>query len=208
MQTKKNIRRTRAVSYKKGQRRIEAILKAAELVLVSRGYKKLTMRQIALQAGMTVGNLTYYYATKAALLKDMLESILASYLDEMERVATASGDDPTTRFVAVIEFLIEDLNTKRTTSLFPELWALANHDDYVAGLMEHMYVEERGVIAGLIREANPSLDEKQVQQFALYISCSIEGMTMFVGAGKRQQDSLQAMKNIARDSFWTLIKQQ
>ena len=176
-------------------------------VLIKQGYKKLTLRQIALQAGIKVGNLTYYYSTKEALLKDLLESVLSAYLEEMERVVEASSDLPEDRFVAIIEYLIEDLNTRRTTGFFPELWALANHDDYVSELMENMYAAERQALYELIHAINPALDQKKTNELALFVSCSIEGMTMFVGAGKKQQDALQAMKALACKSFLHLIEQ-
>ncbi len=205
MQEKKQVRRARTATYEKGQVRIEAILDAAAEVLISQGYKKLTLRQIALQAGITVGNLTYYYPTKEALLKDLLEKILSTYLDEIDRIVKASGDSPQGRFVAAIEFLIDDLNTRRTTRFFPELWALANHDEYVAELMEHMYAQERKAIQKLIRAINPGLDRQQTSDIALFVSSSIEGMTMFVGAGKNQETALQSMKNLALKSFLHLI---
>ena len=205
MQEKKRTRRARTATYEKGQERIEAILDAALEVLITEGYKKLTLRQIAMQAGMTVGNLTYYYASREALVKDLLDNILATYLDEIDRIVKASGESPRDRFVAIIEYLIEDLNTRRTTGFFPELWALANHDDYVAELMENMYAGERRALNALIRALNPALDKKQTSHLALFISCSIEGMTMFVGAGKKQEKSLQSMKEIACESFLHLI---
>ncbi len=205
MQEKKHLRRARVATYEKGQVRIEAILDAAEEVLISQGYKKLTLRQIALQAGITVGNLTYYYRTKEALLKDLLEKILSAYLDEIDRIVKASGDSPEDRFVAAVEFLIDDLNTRRTTGFFPELWALANHDEYAAELMEDMYVQERRAIYELIDAINPGLDKQQTSYLALFISCSIEGMTMFIGAGKKQEAALEPMKKLALRSFLHLI---
>lgn len=205
MQDKKLTRRARAATYEKGQVRIEAILDAALEVLIEQGYKKLTLREIARQAGITVGNLTYYYASKEALLKDLLDNILASYLAEIDRVARASGESPEDRFVAVISYLIEDLNTRRTTGFFPELWALANHDAYVAELMDSMYAEERRALKDLISAVNPALENEQSRHLALFISCSIEGMTMFVGAGKKQAKALQSMKRIACESFLQLI---
>lgn len=200
-------RRARVATYEKGQARIEAILDAAAEVLISQGYKKLTLRQIALQAGITVGNLTYYYRSKEALLKDLLEKILSTYLDEMDRIVKASGDSPEDHFVAVVEYLIEDLNTQRTTKFFPELWALANHDDYAAEMMENMYADERQALAELVHAINPKLDEQQINHLALFISSSIEGMTMFIGAGKTQEGALQFMKKMACKSFLQLIAQ-
>ncbi len=207
MRVKEQQRRARTATYEKGQARIEAILDAAAEVLISQGYKKLTLRQIALQAGITVGNLTYYYRSKEALLKDLLEKILSTYLDEMDRIVEASGDSPADRFVAVVEYLIEDLHTQRTTKFFPELWALANHDAYAAELMEKMYADERQALFDLIHAINPELDELQTNHLALFVSASIEGMTMFVGAGKKQEGALQSMKKMACKSFLQLIEQ-
>jgi len=207
MQEKKHARRARTATYEKGHVRVEAILDAAAEVLISQGYKKLTLRQIALQASMTVGNLTYYYRSKEALLKDLLEKILSTYLEEIDRIVKASGDSPEDRFVAAVEFLIDDLNTRRTTGFFPELWALANHDEYAAELMEHMYEQERRAISGLIQAINPGLDKQQTGSLALFVSCSIEGMTMFVGAGKKQEAAIQSMKKLASNSFLHLIAQ-
>lgn len=207
MQEKEYQRRARVATYEKGQARIEAILDAAAEVLISQGYKKLTLRQIALQAGITVGNLTYYYRSKEALLKDLLENILSSYLDEMDRIVEASGDSPQDCFAAIVEYLIEDLNTRRTTKFFPELWALANHDDHAAELMEKMYADERQALAELIHAINPKLDERQTSHLALFVSSSIEGMTMFVGAGKKQEGALESMKKMACESFLLLIAQ-
>jgi len=207
MTEKKQLRHARIATYEKGQARIEAILSAAMDVLINQGYKKLTLRQIALRAGITVGNLTYYYRTKEALLKDLLENVLSSYLAKMACIVAASNDLPEDRFVAIIEYLIEDLNTQRTTRFFPELWALANHDEYTEKLMESMYTEERRVLSELIQAINPDLDDEQTSNLALFVSCSIEGMTMFVGAGKKQEDALQSMKTYACTSFLHLIRQ-
>ena len=205
MQGKRQLRRARTAAYEKGHARIESILDAAAEVLISGGYKKLTLRQIALRAGITVGNLTYYYRTKEALLKDLLDKILINYLDEMDRIVAASGDAPEDRFVAIIEYLIEDLHTRRTTRLFPELWALANHNAHAAELMESMYAQERRALRELIRGVNPRLGKRKTASLALFISCSIEGMTIFVGEGKKHEGSLKSMKNIACESFLHLI---
>jgi len=205
MQRKRQLLRARTAAYEKGHARIESILDAAAEVLISGGYKKLTLRQIALRAGITVGNLTYYYRTKEALLKDLLDKIAFEYLDEMARVGGASGNSPADRFVAIIEFLIEDLHTPRTTRLFPELWALANHNAHAAEMMDSMYAQERRVLRELIKGVNPRLKQQEIASLALFISCSIEGMTMFIGAGKKHENSLGTMKQIACQSFLQLI---
>ena len=88
-----------------------------------------------------------------------------------------------------------------------ELWALANHDNYTAKLMENLYAGERQVLSDLIQAIRPNLDNQQISHLALFISCSIEGMTMFVGVGKKQEDTLNVMKDYACKSFLQLIRQ-
>ncbi len=204
-QEKKNSLRARNASYDKGQIRIENILNAAKEVFVQEGYNKFTLRQIALKAGITVGNLNYYYKTKDSLFRDLLDMILQAYLDEFDRVIKASGESPRERFISIINYLIQDLNNPQTTRFFPELWALANHNKYAAKLMEQMYVEERRVIYELISDVNPNLDEQRKKEITLYISCSIEGMTMFVGSEKTHESMLEAMKKTACESFMSLL---
>ncbi|MDP6744170.1 MAG: TetR/AcrR family transcriptional regulator [SAR324 cluster bacterium] len=204
----KNISLSRAKKsrFVKGQERIETILDAAREVFVESGYNKLTMRQVALVAGITVGNLNYYYQTKEALFRDMLDNILKSYLKEFDKIIEGTSAVPEERFTSIIEYLIQDLNTPATTKFFPELWALSNHNPYAAQLMNQMYTAERQVIFDLIDEVSPELKEESKRELALYISCSIEGMTMFVGAGKSHERSLTKMKKMASDTFLRIVK--
>jgi len=73
--------------------------------------------------------------------------------------------------------------------------------------METMYAEQRQALFALIHAINPNLDKQQTSHLALFVSSSIEGMTMFVGAGKKQEGALESMKKIASQSFLLLIAQ-
>lgn len=47
----------------------EAILKVTRRLMSKRGYEKVSLRDIAAELGISQGNLTYYYKTKAALIE-------------------------------------------------------------------------------------------------------------------------------------------
>ena len=55
------------------------------------GYGGFTMRRIAARAGITIGNLNYYYRTKEDLLQDLLEYVINDYLVEFERRRQIAG---------------------------------------------------------------------------------------------------------------------
>ena len=57
----------------------------------------------------------------------------------------------------------------------------------------------------LIGDVNPELVEKSERELALYVTCTIEGMTMFVGVGESHESSLASMKQMACESFLRLL---
>ena len=190
--------------YAKGQKRILQILRAARDVLINEGYHQLTMRKVATRCGITVGNLNYYYPSKADLLRDLLDRVVDGYLLEFERIRGENHESATHQLEAIIRFLMEDLGSPETTVFFPELWALANHDAYSAERMDDIYVSARLVLNDLVAQINPALSKEQVGQVALVISASIEGHTMFIGHGKSWHPEREAIINIAVKSLTEL----
>ena len=187
---------------KKGNQRIRQILLAALEVLIRHGYHAFTMREVAAQCGISVGNLNYYYASKAGLLADLIDSVWKGYEIEFDKILQSNGpDDPEKALQAVIRLILDDLATKETTVFFPELWAMANHDSDAAKRLDQIYAKVRQVFVALIPQINSTLTENEVEELALFLSASLEGHTMFVGhrkpwAGRRKQISNIAVKGM------------
>lgn len=193
-------------AYAKGQARLEDILEAARRVFVEQGYARLTMRRIAAEAGITVGNLHYYYRSKEDLLRDLLEHVIGGYVAEFDRIRSRIGENPEAALAAICEYIISDLNTRETTMFFPELWALANHDPYAAAQMEELYRTARIVLNELIAAINPTLTPRERECMALFVSASMEGLTMFVGHGKPWAPRLAQIRRIAVAAFLDLVR--
>jgi AcrR family transcriptional regulator len=190
----------------RGQQAVAAILNAARDVLVEEGYPRLTMRNVAERAGITVGNLSYYYANKEDLLHDLLEAVIQGYVDDFDRIAEAVGRSPEERLDELIRFVIGDLATKETTGFFPALWALASHDDFAAAEMSGMYEVERNSFARVIAQIRPDLSKKDRDLLALFISATIEGQTMFIGHQREKASAREAIANVAAHSLLSLVR--
>jgi AcrR family transcriptional regulator len=190
----------------RGQQAVAAILTAARDVLVEEGYPRLTMRNVAERADMTVGNLSYYYANKEDLLHDLLEAVIQGYVEDFDQIATNAARSPEERLEEMIRFVIGDLSTKETTGFFPALWALANHDDFAAREMSNVYQVERDAFARVIAILRTDLGKKERDLLALFISASIEGHTMFIGYKREKSGAGEAIANIAAHSFLALVK--
>lgn len=192
-------------TYSKGQERIEQILSSARDILIDHGYSGLSMRKIATAAGITIGNLHYYYPSKKDLLADLLDHVINGYLMAFGNARAAAGSSALNQFVALISFIIDDLNTHETTNFFPELWALSNHDEQAAERMHELYRKARLDINDLIATINPELSDQQREEVGLFISASLEGLTPFAGNGKPWAGNLENIKRIAIKSFVDMI---
>lgn len=182
------------------------ILNSAKSILIEEGYSKLSMRKVSVRAQISVGNLQYYYPNKNDLLKDLLDHSIDEFMQEFERLRLDVNDDPELHLISIIKFIVLDLGNPNTTKFYPELWALANHDDYADTLMDQVYARVRCPLENCITRLNPALSPAQVQKVALFISASMEGMTMFVGHGKVWNDSIKQLANITITSSIQLVK--
>ena len=203
---RKALNRSGTATQQKGITRLVSILDAAREVFMEAGYGGFTMRRIASRAGITIGNLNYYYRTKEDLLQDLLEYVINDYLVEFERRRLIAGHSPEKQLLAVLKFWIDDLGTQETTIFFPELWALGNHEPRIAELVDELYAKARLPLNELIPQINPTLTRKEAERMALYMCAAMEGLTVFVGNEKAWAGQIEEIKRITIRNFLDMIK--
>ncbi|MGI9327834.1 MAG: TetR/AcrR family transcriptional regulator [Pseudomonadales bacterium] len=181
-------------SYNTGRERLANILAAAKQLFIEEGMAAFSMRRLAREVGISVGNLTYYYPNKDALLSDLMRYVIEPYLIRFAEFREAAGTNAEQQLRAVLEYVIEDLATYETTHFFPELWVLANRDEQAKAHMAALYAEYRGVMEEIIAAMRTDLPQQQIEDLALIIQCSIEGHTMFVGHDRTHRSRLPAVK--------------
>lgn len=191
--------------YARGRAGHEQILRAALHLLVEHGYRSMSMRRVAAACDMKLGNLTYYFATKEDLVRELLDAIISSYVLEFDAIVHEVGKSPEDRLIEVCVLIMEDICTKKTTRVFPELWALSNHDPFVLDRVQELYARARAALNEIIAEINPALPDDERQMVALFISASMEGLTVFAGHEKPFQPQMPWLERIARKSFLHLV---
>lgn len=184
----------------------QTIVDAAQKIFVDEGYNRFTLRKVATAAGVSLGNLNYHFRRKDDLLTALLEHVIAGYLLEFDRRRVAAGDSPEKQLEAVLEFWIDDLLKLDTTIFFPELWALANHDGEVASMTDRLYQRARQPLIALIPEINPTLSATEVEQRALVMCASMEGLTVFAGHEKPWAGQHGELKKLMVQSFLRMIR--
>jgi AcrR family transcriptional regulator len=129
------------------------ILRAARHVLITRGYARLSMRVVAREAHVAVGNVVYYFASKRSLVHALILSMLEHYqITAQDYLRNAHGKSS---FPALLRWYMRDSVSPETSRLFRELWAMALHDPGIAGTMDRFYDRLHRLAADRLRLARP-----------------------------------------------------
>lgn len=192
--------------YSRGSETVDSILKAALHVLIEEGASAFTLRRIAQQCGLNVGNVSRHFPRKEMLVQVLLEELLSPSEGFVQRNIGDIGMPAEEALTLIIGGSLDQISTKPMTHLFIELWAMANHNEFVADRVEASYQYVHTMIAAFVAELNPSLTPAEVDAVSLYINATIEGATMLAGYGKPWGALMPQMKAIAVRSLVQLAK--
>lgn len=162
----------------KGQERSEAILDATEQLLVEEGHAALTLRGVAQRAGIRLGNLQYYFATREELVRALLARILERATAQVEaRVGGAAASSRT--LDTALEPLLEDQKDPDSYRLFYDLWAMAAREPTIAAELRAFYARYIDAVAQRLREASPGLGRAETRARAELLVALLEGLSLF-----------------------------
>ena len=65
----------------------KAILDAANRIVIEQGVERLTLEQVAAEAGISKGGLLYHFPTKEALIKSMISHYLERFTEDFNQAA-------------------------------------------------------------------------------------------------------------------------
>lgn len=132
----------------------EALLDAAELLLVEVGYAGITTRRLAERAGVNHGLVHYYFGSNENLLVQALER----FTDRMiarQRDLYASDVLFAEKWRAAMRYLVDEDTTYE--KIWLELQALAWNDDEVRERLARVNAEWRAVLTDAFREPHREL---------------------------------------------------
>jgi AcrR family transcriptional regulator len=160
---------------------VERILACAQRVLVQKGYGAFSMRLVATETGISVGNLQYHFRSKRELIRAIVHRLTTYYSDRFEKILVAhraTGDLPVEELV---RYALTEAVTPTTVRTFRELWALANHDAAVRRVLDDFYEEViEGIVATLGR-ACPAADLASVRDSIYLMTVLSEGCLVVYG---------------------------
>lgn len=167
---------------------IRKIIEAASEIFTREGHGGLSLRKVADDAGIAVGNLTYHFPTKRSLLNALLCEALADYIDEHLEQFEASRDTPFDILLNVVEFYVR--NARESHRFFYQMWGYAGCDEQAKEMVRTLYRPIGRFVYSLVRAANPKLNDAEIRQAVLQIFSLEEGYKLFIGMGPDDDPAL------------------
>lgn len=125
----------------RGARKREAIIEAAFEVLQEVGYAGFSLQQVTEKLGISLGNLTYHFPAREMLVRAMVDHIVDYYSERDAAVCERLLACDTLSLEPLVDWLLDEVTRPETSRVYPELWAMGNHDPHTAQALRHLYQE-------------------------------------------------------------------
>jgi AcrR family transcriptional regulator len=181
----------------KGTERIRLILEEAKNTLVDEGFAGLSFRNIAKRAGITVGNVTYYFPTKDDLLVELAGFIFDRWEARFRRNLPSNLTSKMDIFMYSIRYMIEENKRVKSNRLLLEMWAMANHSTAVMKMLDAFYCKMRAWIEGMLADIAPTQSVQRRRLRAALITSQIEGLMALIGPNRMVHKELNGLEDEA-----------
>ncbi|MCM3039376.1 TetR/AcrR family transcriptional regulator [Paenibacillus motobuensis] len=154
----------------------EQIIDAAYKVMSAKGYEKASIKDIALEAGITPGLIHYYFRSKEEILMELLMSASKHYTYSMQRLqssvppeqlAKAALNEPKERVEQQPEWY----------QLRYELFALGLREPNISQSVNDLIENARNGISDILQKVFGSSSEETASTAAILIAC-FDGLAM------------------------------
>lgn len=173
------------------------IVTAARQVLVREGYARFSMRRVAAEVGMSVGNLTYHFPSKNQLLHALIQDTLNDYRALFQGYRRQAGRDPEASMRGLLDYLMRDSASERTSRLFRELWALAAHEPAIAAKMDAFYDAAIDAVIDALGAECHLAKREDARTFAFLATLISEGTAVLFGTRRDAEPLLEAVRELA-----------
>ncbi len=165
----------------KSSETIDKIIVSAREIFSEDGHAALSLRKVAENAGIAVGNLTYHFPTKRSLLIAMIEEARADFAQMSLKLFENPATEPLDTLLNLLELFISDARTSHR--FFLQMWGFAACDSEANDAVKSWYRDYSNFVYYLIRDANPALTHDQRLGAMIQIGSLAEASKVFFNIG-------------------------
>jgi len=187
----------------KGAKTLVQILEAAQRVFIRDGYAGLSLRKVADEAGVALGNVSYYFNSKRALIDMALREKFSDYIEIHFKQLQAKQDQPVEMVLEMLDFYVR--SGREAHPFFFQLWSYAVSDNHARTVVRELYRPIGRVVYYLIRAARPDIADSRVREMTLQIISLEEGVKLLIGLGPEDDIALKSAEKHLRDLVRKII---
>ncbi|MFO1469148.1 MAG: TetR/AcrR family transcriptional regulator [Steroidobacteraceae bacterium] len=189
-----------------GTKQADKILRAARSLFIRQGPGGFSARQVAKEAGLSLGSVQHVFPTIDSLLVAMLEYVISRYDAEYESMVRELPFNPTARLSAILDFLIDDIFEQDTRRFFYGFWVLSCHNPLAGVLLKEAYSHHVKNLAPFIAAVRPDCAETTCLSIARQVAALIEGWMVFTATGLGAAGKT-ALRETLRNGVDTLVRE-
>lgn len=164
---------TDALTTKGAQRRAQLIAEA-RTHLVDVGVERFSVRQVADAAGITLGNLQYYFPSR----DDLLAAVMRAEIDaDAELIRSLQSDDPAEELAEVVAALLDRWRAGNDR-VYEALVLLTRHRPDLAELTASVWSRAYDEVAAIVRRIDPRIGGTEARARAMLIVGLIDGAAL------------------------------
>ena len=155
------------------------MLETARRTLFQEGAEGFVLRSVADAAGVALGNLQYYFPTRASLVEAVVFAEADEDLRVIEDAVTSLGgeDDPAEALVATAATLLDRWHGD-ARGIYVSAGAMAMTEPSLASLLDEVWGRFHESIAMVVRSVDPDADEDEVNLRSLAVTALLDGSSL------------------------------
>lgn len=166
----------------KGAARRDAILRAAEALILEEGYAAFSARGVAARADVALSHVQYYFASPTAMIAELLRGYIETYAGATIETFRRAKGTPEDRLTRTLKTLFAEDGLREKCALFMiEVAGLSVRDAPVRAALEDYYAAYLNAVSALIGELNPNLTAKEISHRAPHMVALLEGAFLVTG---------------------------
>jgi AcrR family transcriptional regulator len=152
------------------------ILACAVQIFIKSGLGGFSLRGVATAAGVRLATIQHYFFNRETLIKTIIDKFLNEQVVSYAKIAKNAEIAPLERIAIILDELIKAIQDKTIREFYLSLWAAAAQDRAIGDIVRDGYDTYYAALSSAISSLRPDLTPERVVDFALSLSCSVDGL--------------------------------
>lgn len=173
----------------------DQLMLAAVVAVANKGPDKVTIRDVADEAGVTTGTVHYHFDDKANLLEQTLRHVSDRIRDRTSRAVLGASDRQTTVERLVDSMLAANEEELHDWQIWLAAWAEASRSPAMRAVIRERMQQWDLLLGQVVRLYQPELDEQQVDDRCTAINAALDGI-IIAAMTRFERDRTEQLRQI------------